>query len=486
MGYYLGIDIGTTSSKAVAFSATGEVVASYSFPYEMHHPHAAWSEQDPQLIFSGVIECINKVVEKLTPALPLFISFSAAMHSIIAIAKNGDLLSQCIIWADNRADVVAQELRESKEGKSFYERSGVPVHSMSPLCKLLWMRQHQPFLFKTAYKFIGIKEYIFYKLFDQFIVDTSIASATGLLNSTTLMWDDEILNFIGISPEQLSTVVSTKSIFYYKNLLPSLPLSEAIPFVIGASDGALSNLGTGAISSNAMAITIGTSGAARMVINAPKTDIEMRTFCYHLKDNLYIAGGASNNGAIVLQWLKESVLKTNDNYDQLFTCAETINAGCEGLVFLPYILGERAPMWNSNAKGVFFGLSIQHAEAHFIRATLEGVIFSMYSIAKILTEQNNVTELHASGGFANSSLWLQILADVFNIKVLVSGTVESSSLGAVMLGAEALGINTEFDHAILFIHEPAAENVEVYKKQFKKFERLYQLLKSEMVNEGLP
>jgi gluconokinase len=486
MNYYLGIDIGTTSSKAVAFSESGEVIANYSFAYEMLHPQPGWSEQDPEAIFEAVINGINKTIQTFAPDLPLFISFSAAMHSLIVIGENANLLTPCIIWADNRADVIAQNLRNTEEGKRFYHTSGVPIHSMSPLCKLLWLRQYEPEIFNTAYKFIGIKEYVFYKLFNDFIIDSSIASATGLLGSKTLQWDEAILQYVNIEASRLSTVFSPNSIFYYNNTFPGLTITQQIPFVIGAGDGGLSNLGTGATGSNAMAVTIGTSGAARMVITEPKTDSRMRTFCYHLKDNLYITGGANNNGAVVLQWLKESLLETDKDYNQLFEQAKAIVPGAKDLLFLPYILGERAPIWNGNAKGVYFGLTIQHTKAHLVRASLEGVIYSIYSIIKVLADQHEVTELHASGGFAKSHLWVQMLCDVSNIKVLVSDTVESSALGAVMLGAEALKIPANFENKIVSVHEPDMKNHEVYKKQFKKFERLYELLKGEMVNESKP
>src|SRR5215210_4799128 len=483
MNYYLGVDIGTTSSKAVAFSDKGEVIANYSFGYEMQHPQPNWTEQDPDEILEAVINGINKVVQTFAPNLPRLISFSAAMHSLIAVDDKGNLMTRCIIWADNRADMIAEKLRNSDKGRQFYEASGVPVHSMSPLCKLLWIKENQPNIFNTAFKFIGIKEYIFYKLFGNFVVDTSIASATGLLNIKTLQWDQDILNFIEINASRFSEVVSTKQMFYYKGLYPQLSFSQNIPFVIGASDGALSNLGTGATGSNAMAVTIGTSGAARIVLSVPETDIHMRTFCYHLKDNLYIAGGANNNGAVVLQWLKETLLQTNDDYEQLFEQAKTILAGSENLLFLPYILGERAPVWNSNAKGVYFGLSIQHTKAHLIRASIEGVSLSLYSIGKILAEKKEITEIRASGGFAKSTLWLQVLADIFNIKVLASGTVESGALGAVILGVEASGIEATFPNEILATYFPISEHNVVYKRAFIKFERLYNLLKGEMVNE---
>lgn len=481
MSYYLGIDVGTTSAKAVAFSVQGQVIANFSFSYDIHHPHPNWSEQDPDEIFEAVIKGINKVVQTLAPDTPLFVSFSAAMHSLIAADDKGNLLTQCIIWADNRADEIADTLRNSDKGRQFYYATGVPVHAMSPLCKLLWFKEHEPQIFNTAFKFIGIKEYIFYKLFGEYIIDTSIASATGLLNVKTLQWDEEIVTFTGITAAHLSQIVSAKHVLYYDGEHPQLSLTKNIPFVIGASDGALSNLGTGATNSNAMAINIGTSGAARVVVSAAETDGQMRTFCYHLSDNLYIAGGATNNGAIVLQWLKETLLQTDDDYEQLYEQAQTIEAGCEGLLFLPYILGERAPLWNSNAKGVYFGLTIQHTKAHLIRAAMEGVIFSLYSIGKILAEKKEITELRASGGFTKSTVWLQTLADVFNTKVLVPAAAESTAAGAVMLGAEALSIKTGFWNEASAAYIPISKHCEIYAKCFEKFERLYNLLKGEMV-----
>ncbi len=484
MNYYLGVDIGTTSVKAVAFSEQGKVVANFSFSYAIHHPRPNWSEQDPDEIFEAVIKGINKVVQTLATDVLKFVSFSAAMHSLIAADDKGNLLTQCIIWADNRADEIADTLRNSDKGQKFYNVSGVPIHAMSPLCKLLWFKENQPEIFNTAFKFIGIKEYIFYKLFGEYFIDTSIASATGLLNLKTLQWDEEILNYTGITASRLSQVVSVKHILHYNGNYPGLSLPQNIPFVIGASDGALANLGTGATGSNAMAITVGTSGAARVVIAAPETDNLMRTFCYHLKDNLYIAGGATNNGAVVLQWLKETLLQTNDNYEQLYEQAQTIEAGCEGLLFLPYILGERAPLWNSNAKGVYFGLTIEHTKAHLIRAAMEGVIFSLYSIGEILTENKEITEIHASGGFTKSTLWLQILADVFNIKALVPPAVESTAFGAVILGAEALSLKTDFQNQTSAAYIPISKHHEIYTKCFEKFEKLYILLKGEMVHEA--
>ncbi|MEO6456552.1 MAG: gluconokinase [Ginsengibacter sp.] len=487
MVYYLGVDIGTTSAKAVAFSITGEVIASNSCPYKMYHPRPSWSEQDPDEVLNAAILSSNHVISSFKNVSPKFIAFSSAMHGFIAMDKNGRPLTQCIIWADNRATEIAERFKHSESGRSFYHNTGVPAHAMSPLCKLIWLKENEPTIFKNTYKFIGIKEYIFYRLFGKYIIDTSVASGTGLFNIKNLAWDQDILSFLDITPTFLSKVVSVKYQLPFKPAPSSngsrFLISTGTPLIIGGSDGALANLGTGAVELHSMAVSIGTSGAARIVTHKVETDIKMRTFCYHLKDNLYIIGGPGNNGAVVLEWLKDNLLETKETYAELFQRAATIAPGSEGLILIPYILGERAPVWNSNARGIYFGLNINHTKSHLIRACMEGIIYAMYSIAKILLEKGDITEIYATGGFVQSSLWLQMLADVCNIKVLVSGAVESSALGAVMIGMEALEIEAYPKKEILSSYQPDLTNHGIYMKQFEKFERIYESLKDELMNE---
>ncbi len=487
MNYYIGIDIGTTSTKAVAFSDNGDIIAKETIGYSIIHPQTNCSEQKPDDIFEAVISSIGKITATLNNLQPVLISFSAAMHSILAVDEKGTALTNCIIWADNRASEIAEQLRETKTGDLFYHTTGVPIHAMSPLCKLIWLKENNSAIFTTACKFIGIKEYIFFRLFGKYMVDTAIASATGLLNIHTLQWDEAILQYIGIGAQKLSAVVPAT---HKENLLPGskyvldgrLQHVNGSAFIIGGSDGGLANLGSGATSKNSMAITIGTSSAVRMVTNDVYTDAHMRTFCYHMNNSSYIIGGASNNGAVVLQWLKDTLLQTTETHEQLFAQAEKIEPGCNGLLFIPYILGERAPVWNSNAKGVFFGLDIMHTKAHLIRATLEAVVYSVYSIGKILMEKRTVKEIHATGGFTQSPLWLQLLCDMFNCTVLVSGAVESSACGAVIIGMQAMGIENKWTTKMTNTYQPHAAQHQTYIKQFEKFERIYDLLKKEMIS----
>ncbi|MCW3094193.1 MAG: carbohydrate kinase [Ferruginibacter sp.] len=432
MDYFIGLDIGTSSAKAVAFLTDGSILAKHAISYGTYHPKADWCEQDPYEIIEATILCMNKIAGTLAGHHPLFISFSAALHGLIAVGEDDKLLTRCIIYSDNRAVEIAEQLRSIDLGKYFYHRTGVPVHAMSPLCKLVWLKENSVDVFCNTSKFISIKEFVLHSLFGKYIVDTAIASATGLLNIHSLEWDETILDFIGINKSQLSALVSTHHIEYLPAGHPftkRLPDFSTTAFVMGGSDGGLANFGSGAMEKGTMAITIGTSGAARMVTREAHTDTRMRTFCYHLKEDYFITGGASNNGGIVLQWLKENILQNGETTEEFFNLATLINPGSEDFLFLPYILGERAPLWNSNARGVFFGLSITHGRAHLVRAAMEAVIFNLYSIGKILIEKAPITIIYANGGFANSTSWIQMLADVFNVPVFVNGIEESSAWG---------------------------------------------------------
>ena len=485
MNYYIGIDIGTTSVKTVAFAEDGKIIGSENIAYDIIHSQPGYSEQNADDIFEAIAVSLEKLSSALLNDTPLLISFSAAMHSMMAVDAEGCPLTHLIIWADNRASAIAEQLNKTEHGKDFYHRTGVPVHPMSPFCKLLWLKENDPALLSSAHKFIGIKEYIFFKLFGKYIVDEPIASATGLLNIHTLQWDETILNYAGIQKTQLSAVVkgthtellnggskfsSDKRFTPFRNTA----------FVLGGSDGALANRGSNATAENSMSVTIGTSAAVRIVGNEVSTDIAARTFCYYYGDGRYIIGGASNNGGVVMQWLKNTLLQANESYDLFLQDAEKIAPGCNGLVFIPYILGERAPVWNASAKGVFYGLEITHTRAHMIRSVTEAIVYAVYSIGKILMENRTITEIYVTGGFTQNTFWVQMLCDMFNCTVLVSGAAEGSATGAVLVGLEALGIQQNWKPIVSGRHEPDAKLHAIYLRQFQKFERIYEALANEM------
>lgn len=481
--YMMGVDIGTTSTKAVLFTKDGKVVTQESSGYPLHSPTPSVAEQHPEDIVKAVKTVISKIMNKglILPEELGFISFSSAMHSVIAVDKDGTPLTESITWADNRSEPYAEKIKKNHDGHDIYLRTGTPIHPMSPLSKLFWLKYEFPDIYTSAAKFIGIKEYVFFRLFGEYVVDYSIASATGLFNLKTLNWDEKALDLLGLTPNHFPKLVPTTYVIESldQETAASLGLREKTPFIVGASDGVLSNLGVNAIEPGVLAITIGTSGAIRTVSPEPKTDPKGRTFCYALTENHWVIGGPVNNGGMILRWLKDqlgdkeqrlSETTGADPYDLLTKEATNISPGANGLLFHPYFSGERAPLWNANARGSFFGLALNHTREHMIRSVLEGIIYNLYSVMLALQELIGMPKsIQATGGFARSELWRQIMADIFNQKVTVPESIESSCLGAAVLGLyalkeiESLSVVKEMvgdTHA----HEPIKENVPVYEE----------------------
>lgn len=496
--YYLGVDIGTTSTKAVLFGDRGTVISKHSSGYPLFSPAPSIAEQDPDEIFQAVKSSIKGALQKgaINPEKIELVSFSSAMHSIIAIDINGQPLTRSITWADSRATQWAEKIKDKFNGIEIYRRTGTPIHPMSPLAKIAWIRSDHPEIFDKTYKFIGIKEYVFYKLFDRYVVDHSIASATGMFNLSQCSWDTEALQVVGITGEQLSEPVPTTYILtdLKKEIAEELGLSSETPFVIGASDGVLSNLGVNAIDPGVVAITIGTSGAIRTVTDKPITDPKGRIFCYALTQNHWVVGGPVNNGGMVLRWVRDELASAEvetakrlgiDPYEVLTKIAARVSPGSDGLLFHPFLSGERAPLWNANARGSFFGLGLHHKKEHMIRAVLEGVIFNLYTVMLALKEMiGEPSKIQATGGFARSELWRQMMADIFNQEVAVPESYESSCLGAIILGMYALGKIEDFSIVKEWIgsthtHKPIKENVLVYEELIPMFISLSRELKCE-------
>jgi gluconokinase len=448
MPYIIGCDIGTTNVKSVAFdTVSGAILASHSESYEMQHPQQDWSEQDPEEIFQAACKTLKKVINACKKD-PVGISFSAAMHGVLALDKQGKRLTGLIIWADNRSADVATKLRASVVGKKIYYNNGTPIHAMTPVCKLLWLKKNEPDIYRRTAKFVGVKEYVIYRLTGKFLVDYSIASATGMFNIRELQWDAYTLKKLGLRTEKLPEAVSP----YHIEKLPAdnpAKLSEGIPLIMGASDGCLANLGSGAITAGSMAVTIGTSAAVRICANKPFSDPQMQTFCYLLDENIFIVGGPSNNGAVIFEWLMNTFF-VKEEYEAVFKEASEIKPGSEGLLFYPYLLGERAPLWSSSVRGGFSGLDITHTRAHFARAVMEGILLNLFSIGKILMTMEEVDTIYANGGFAKSPVWVQMLSDVFGKKVMLNETVETGAVGAAMMGLKALRIVKSFSELKAF------------------------------------
>ncbi|WLD94118.1 gluconokinase [Alkalihalobacillus sp. AL-G] len=495
---YIGVDIGTTSTKAAMYDGSGALLAQHHVEYPLYRPEVSAAEQDPEEIFQSVVTSVRATIEKsgVSNRQVGFVSFSSAMHTLIALDEEGYPLTKCITWADSRSAKWADRLRASPEGHEIYRRTGTPTHPMLPLTKLMWLQEEYPETFQKAVKFVSIKEYVFYRLFEEYVIDYSIASATGLFELEKLAWDMEALVTAGITADQLSKPVPTTAILtgLSEMYADAMGLAPDTPFIIGASDGVLSNLGVNAIEPGTVAVTIGTSGAIRTAADRPITDPKGRTFCYVLTEDLWIIGGPVNNGGMTFKWLRDQLCSSEaesairigvDPYKMLTDIASRVRPGSDGLLFHPYLSGERAPLWNAKARGSFFGLALHHQKEHLIRAVLEGVIFNLHSVMLTLEELiGKPSRIQATGGFAQSGLWRQMLTDIFNQEVYVPESHESSCLGAVILGLYAQGKIDSLQHASSMVgsvhhHTPNPENVKLYKELMSIFIRISRKLEEE-------
>lgn len=502
MSFIVGIDIGTTNTKAVAFTDEGAVLATAGQSYSALAGPDGRHELDPALLLKATVAVLKEVVGQTAhqegPGQTAHrerlagISLSCAMHSLIVVDKEGKPLTNAITWADLRSQPYAEALKGSVAGNRIYRQTGTPIHPMSPLSKLLWLKDKEPAIFRQAGKFISIKEWLWWQLFGKYQVDHSIASATGLFDIYHFAWYGESLALAGITPDQLSVPVPCTHIetVLTPSYRSSLGLPEGLPFVIGSSDGCLANLGSRAMRPGETTLTIGTSGAVRMTAAAPEHDPRERIFNYILTDKLYISGGATNNGGGVVQWYIGEFLgkKGTDpkELSDLLAAADTVAPGCDGLVFLPYLQGERAPIWDADAKGVFFGIRSAHGQRHFMRAVLEGITYSLFQVGESLEETiGPIEHIYASGGFTHSATWLQLVADVFSKKVYVTNVADASAIGAAILGLYALGITGDLEASAEMIrvqetYEPDEGRHRIYQERFAVFAQLYDRLKDLM------
>ncbi|MGM0877040.1 MAG: gluconokinase [Bacillota bacterium] len=495
--YMLGIDIGTTSTKAVLFTEKGEVFQQENIGYPLYTPDISTAEQNPEDIFQAVLKAITNITKHHSQKHLSFISFSSAMHSVIAMDENDQPLTSCITWADNRSEAWAHKIKDELNGHEIYRRTGTPIHPMSPLTKIAWIVNERPEIATKAKKYIGIKEYIFKRFFGYYVVDYSLASSMGMMNLKTLDWDEEALKIAGITRAQLSELVPTTKLFRncHPDLANQIGIDPQTTFVIGASDGVLSNLGVNAIKKGEIAVTIGTSGAIRTIIDKPQTDEKERIFCYALTEKHWVIGGPVNNGGMVLRWIRDEFASSEietakrlgiDPYEVLTKIAERVRPGADGLLFHPYLAGERAPLWNPDVRGSFFGLTLSHKKEHMIRAALEGVIYNLYTVYLALIEcmDSPVTRIQATGGFARSEVWRQMMSDIFESEVVVPESYESSCLGACILGLYALGKIESFEVVSEMIgstytHTPKEDAAREYRELMPIFINLSRVLKED-------
>jgi gluconokinase len=472
----LAIDIGTTSTKGLVVASTGEVLAAHQEFYSTSYPLPGFAEQDPEVVFRSVVKIIKEVRQKIKSPLA-GICFSGAMHSVMVIDAQGNALTPLVIWADTRSADQAKEIKSKGLAQKIYEITGTPVHPMSLLCKLMWWQEHQPEMIEKAHRFISIKEFVIFKLTGEFLVDYSTATATGLFDIEELRWSELAQRLHCVPPSKFSTPVSiyhsvesTKEVW-----MNELQLNSDCKIILGASDGCCAQIGSGAMGEGELSITLGTSGAVRVASKKRIINPKGSIFNYLLDESTFICGGATNNGTALLNWYSGLFdTSASKNIIEFVKETETIAAGASGLIFLPYLLGERAPIYNADARGVFFGISIGHSRLHFQRALLEGICFGIKSILMAIEKLvGRSKKIIVSGGITHSPAWLQLLSNVLGRDLIVPDASDASAMGAAMIGFKSLGITMKKPHITERKINPDSVANHLYEEQFKIFESLY-------------
>jgi gluconokinase len=442
----LGVDIGTTATKVVAVDASGALQVMARAGYPLEEPRPGEAVQRPEAILAAVTRTVAEAAaaSRRDGRRVAALCLGSAMHSLLAVDGEGRPLTPSITWADGRADDEAERLRATPEGHALQRRTGTPIHPMSPLVKLLWFRAHAPEVAAAARHWMGVKEYVLTRLTGDLVMDHSLASGTGLLRLATLDWDPDALSLCGIDAAQLPAPVPTTTVL--RGLRPAvaaeLGLDPAVAIVVGAGDGPLANLGTGAVRAGVAACSIGTSGATRVAVEGPTADQSGRLFCYALTERRWVVGGALNNGGVVLRWARDALAPEMGDgaEDALLAVAAGAPAGSRGLVMLPSLFGERAPHRSALARGAYVGLTHVHRREHLVRAALEGVCLQMAIVLDTVRAAGHaVREVRATGGFARSPMWRQLLTDVLGVEVGFPAGSEGTGRGAGLLGLVALG-----------------------------------------------
>jgi gluconokinase len=441
----IGLDLGTTGCKAVAVNQDGHVLERDAAEYPLIRLEEGQAEQDAMVVYEAACATLRSLVSRLeTP--PSALALSGAMHSLLPVDNAGNPLANALTWADTRPGLVLEKLRASVDPLEVYTRTGCPVQTPFHLAKLVWLRETQPDVFKSAARFVAIKDFVVYRLTGRWATDVSLASTTGLFNLHTQKWDAELLALAGVDESHVLEVIDSLETHgqISANAARETGLPIGLRVVAGGSDGALANLGAGVITPGSSVITVGTSGALRRAVAEPLLDPQARTWCYRLSKHHLFAGGAINNAGLLLEWLRESFYRELDResgFEALLLDAASIPPGADGLTVLPYLTGERSPHWQSDLEFTLHGARLRHTRAHVARAALESIAFC---IADIRTITGTGGAIKLTGGITRSRTWMQTLSDVLETPLEPVDAADASAIGAATIArANLLGQSLE-------------------------------------------
>ena len=478
--YIIALDIGTTSTKGMLYRIQNGVVAVTSQGYPQYYPNQGFVEQDPDEILHKAGKVVKSLVteNKVNPSSVASVVYGSFLHSMLPIDRNGDPLTRALIWADSRSIAQSERLRNELDVEEVKRRTGCTIHPLYFLPRLVWFRENREEVLRRTHRFVSVKEYIIRRLHGETVVDRSVASGTGIWNVATLDWDRELLDHVGFHPDYFSPPVEPTYILkgMKSQFASRLGLLEGTPGIIGASDGPLAHLGSTGLMPGIMSLTVGTSGALRKSSASPHVIPLQEAWCYYLAENNWVLGAVCHDTGIVMNWFLHNFLKGKD-FDDMSSLACEVKAGADGLLFFPFLSGERSPHYNPSARGALLGMSFMHDMRHFVRALMEGISYRLYTNYRMLDTGEDM-ELALTGGIRNSPLWMQITADFFGKNLKIPKVRECAAWGAVMLGLRSLGILEDLHEVARLVEYGLCvdynhKNHSLYKKVCARYEDAY-------------
>ncbi|WP_308638263.1 xylulokinase [Paenibacillus silvisoli] len=486
MSLLMGIDIGTSSVKSMVMDPSGKVLGFAQMEYDIHIPVAGYAEQNPDAWWELVKKTSAQAIMRagINGGALAGIGFSGQMHGLVALDKEGRVLRPSIIWCDQRS--IPQ--KAALESKFTTEQLGSLVkNSVSTgflILSLMWVKENEPELYSRIDRVMLPKDYVRYRLTGEMETDATDASGTSAYDTAALHWSEPLLASVGIDSKLFPPVGKPWETAgcVTKQAESESCFKAGTPVVYGGADQAMQAVGNGIIAAGDLSVTIGTGGQLFTTIDQPVYDKKLRTHTYvHAVPDRWYLLGATMSAGLSLKWLASQVLKSHD-YKALDLKAKEVPAGSEGLLFLPYLAGDRTPHLDPHASGMFFGLKLVHNDAHLTRAVLEGVCYSLRDGVEIIRSLGvDPRRIIISGGGAKSTLWSQILADILNRDVYVSTTVEQACVGAAIMAGVGVKLNDTVEQAcrtIVKMHEnpvqPSAGNHEVYERQYAVYRKLYE------------
>lgn len=457
--YLLGIDIGTSGSKVIIINELGEVLTSVTTGYPMYTPKPSWAEQNPEDWWEATIISLNKAIKLagVSPKDIVGLGLTGQMHGLVILDNLGSVIRPCIMWNDQRTLKQCNSVTEKMGLSNIIRLTGNQILPGFTAPKIKWVQENEPNNYKKISKVLLPKDYIRYRLSGEFFSEVSDASGTSLFDVGQRRWSTEMLEAFEVSNTWLPTVTESQiaSSTISAEAAEITGLIQGTPIVGGGGDQAAQAIGSGIVKSGDVSVTLGTSGVLFAASNSYliHPDGLLHAFC-HAIPGMWHLMGVMLSAAGSLRWYRDSIGEwevyqasnsEKDVYDLLIERASKSSPGSEGLIFLPYLTGERTPYPNPNARGVFFGLSIRHRKEHLTRAVLEGVAFGLRDSLEMMKNLGiQINEVCASGGGAKSDFWLNIIANVFNTSLTTNKSVEGAAFGAALLA----GIGTNVYHDV--------------------------------------